>query len=147
MALAIYHATDGVSKFSQAGTFTAPLLESMDGRTGGSIERLFYVRNDDVLLSYDDIELVSSDTEGVSIVDGTAGFAWKLRVGDQQPTEEEWSVITAGNKINLPDLGTPSVSDIATYLPFWIRIEVPRNASVKTYTDVQLVITAEQIIV
>jgi hypothetical protein len=147
MALAIYHATDGISKFSQDGAFTAPLLESIDGRTGGSIERLLYIRNDNSLYSYQDIVLKAVDINGVSIVDGTNGFAWKLKEGAQQPTEEEWGIIDGGNEIILSDLGTPTVSDIATYLPFWLRIEIPRNSNIKTYTDVQLVATAEQVTV
>ncbi len=145
--LAIYFVTDGVSKFSQGGVFTAPFLETLDGRVGGSVERLFYVRNDDALSSFTDIFLQPVDTAGTSIVDGTSGFAWKLRAGSTQPTEEEWKVITAANKISLVDIGTSSVSDTSTYLPFWIRVEVPRNTSIKTYTDVQLINTANQITV
>jgi hypothetical protein len=147
MALAIYYATDGVSKFSQDGAFTNPLQEVIDGRTGGSVERLLYIRNDNSLFSYLDIKLVPEDTDGVSIVDGSLGFAWKLSAGDAQPTDEAWGIITAGEEIELADLGTVSVSDTSTYLPFWLRIEAPRNVSVKTYVDVQLKITAERVLV
>lgn len=147
MALAIYYATDGVSKFSQDGSFSNPLQEVIDGRTGGSIERLLYIRNDDSLFSYLDIEVVAEDTDGLSIVDGTDGYSWKLSAGDTQPTDEEWEIVSAGNQITLGDLGTESVSDTSTYLPFWLRIDVPRNVRIKTYTDVQLKITAEQVLV
>ncbi len=147
MGLSIYFVTDGVSKFSQDGTFTSPLQEVIDGRTGGSTERLLFIRNDDSLFSYIDIKLIPEDTDGISIVDGTEGFSWKLSAGDSQPVDEAWAIITAGAEIQLPDLGTETVSDTSTYLPFWLRIEAPRNTPVKTFTDVQLKITAERILV
>lgn len=145
MPLDIYSVTDGVSKFSQNNTFTAPLLETLDGRTGGSIERLLYIRNNDPGLSFTGITIQPVMDNGTSIVDGTNGFYWKLSAGATQPTDDEWLQITSGDEITLDDLGNGSASDTATYLPFWVRIAIPRNARIQTYTNVKLKIVATQI--
>lgn len=144
MGLGIYSETNEDSKFSQ-GDRTNPILEALDGRLGGSIERKLFVRNDDSNLSYKDIKVKPVDHQGVSIVDGTKGFAWKLKAGDAQPTQDQWEATPAANEIELPDLGDESTTDTSTYLPFWLRIEVPRNSRIKTHTDVSLQINAVQI--
>lgn len=144
MGLGIYSDTIPAALLSQAGAFTDPLAVTMDGLAGGSFETRLYVRNDDSLFYYEDISLTPIDTAGVSIVDGTDGFAWKLREGNTQPTTTEWGDITPAAAISLSDIGSVGSPDTSTYLPFWVRVEVPKNASAQTFIDVQLKINATQ---
>lgn len=145
MGLAIYSEAVAGTDFSQSGTFTNPLLESLDGGDGGSVDRLYYVRNDDALFTYSGIALSLSDTESESIIDGTGGFEWKLSDGVTRPTEDQWDLIVAGASIDMGDLGTPTVSDTSTFLPFWLRQTIPRNSKVRTYVDVEMLLDATQV--
>lgn len=146
MGLGIYTTATPEGVLSQDGSLSAPFSTTIDGRTGGSREFRLYVRNDDTDYSFSGILLKPVDTEGASIVDGTGGFNWKLSAGDTQPTTDEWDEISEGNEIALGDLGTDVLTDISTYLPFWVKVTVPRNASVHMYTDVTLQINATAIL-
>lgn len=140
MALGIYADADPETSFSQSGDFSNPIKEAIDGVEGGSIDRLYYVRNDDSGVTYSGISLSVDDTTGKSIVDGTDGFSWKLSAGSTRPTETEWTATTAGAAISLDD-----IEDTSTFLPFWLRMTIPRNSRIKTYTDVNLVLTATEV--
>lgn len=144
MSLRIYDSVSGSSSpFSVGGVFTHPLLTSVDGRTGGVIEKLLYVRNTNELFQYEDISVVAEQSEGdIDLIGGTNGFSHKMKAGDTKPSSDEWLTIQAGNTISLED-----ISDIVTYLPFWIRIEVPRQVPVQRFRGVSLKIVATQILV
>ena len=144
MSLGIYNDTIPAAELSQDGDFTDPFSVVMDGLVGGSFESRLYIRNDDTAYYYVDTTLTPTDSAGASIVDGTDGFSWKLRAGNTQPTTTEWNAITAGSSIELNDIGSSGAPDISTYLPFWIRVEIPKNASTSTYRDVQLKINSTQ---
>lgn len=144
MGLGIYTDTIPAAKLSQSGGFTNPLAVTMDGLSGGSYETRLYVRNDDSGFWYENIVVTPIDTTGTSIVDGTDGYAWKLRAGNTQPTTSEWADIVPAAPISLNDIGSAGSPDTSTYLPFWLRVEIPKNASASTFTDVQLKINATQ---
>lgn len=143
MALKIYEYANPASGFSTDGEMTNPIRNTFDGRTGGVIERRMYVRNDNALVMYSGvITLEPEDLSGRNIVDGVDGYSWKLKAGDIQPLAEEWATIDEGNQITLSGLvGT------TTYLPFWLRIEVPANAEVESFDDVTLKLTCNEILV
>jgi hypothetical protein len=141
MALGIYAEADPGSAFSSEGTFDNPITTAFDGTSGGVVERRYYVRNDAPTLQYSDIA-VSPVDGGDNLVDGSAGYSWKLIVGDQRPLEEQWSLKTAGEEIDLSD-----ITDTTTYLPFWVRIEVPRGAPVESFQSVSLQIEATESII
>lgn len=139
MGLKIYKSATPTSAFSTDGSFTNPISHAFDGITGQVIEKRYFVRNDDVAKNYTSIQLVLIDG-GDNIVNGsgaTAGFFWKLHEGDTQPLEEQWSQRGKGNTISLSD-----ISDTNTYVPFWVRIEVPAGASIQSFQSVQPRITA-----
>lgn len=138
MGLGIYTKQNADSLVSTDSYFTNPFATAFDGRAGGSVEKRLFVRNDDPLRSYEDI---------VVTVDGVESwFSWKLSAGDTQPTSEEWSLLT-GDHAHLPNLGTSLLPDIATYLPFWVRIEVPSNINVQVITSVQLRVDATELFI
>ena len=147
MALGIYTDTVPSAQLSEDGTLTNPLAVKIDGRAGGSLEQRLFVRNDDSNFFYTTITLLPIDTEGTSIIDGTDGFVWKLSAGDTQPTQSQWDAIGNATTISLADIGMAGAGDTSTYLSLWLQVQVPRNASVKTYTDVQLQIAADQLTV
>jgi len=141
MALKIYPAAAPDNPYSQSKTMTNPMRHGFDGRVGRTAETKYYLRNDSASYSYSSIQIDPVDESGMDITDSN-GFSWKLSAGDTQPTSAEWDAITAGVAISMS-----AISDISTYLPFWFRIEVPRGASVASYNDVILRVTAEEIAV
>jgi len=145
VALKIYPAASPDDPYSQSGTMTNPMRHGFDGRVGRVVETKYYLRNDSALaFSYTSIVIDPIDESGMNITDSN-GFSWKLSEGDTQPTSAEWDVVTDGDAISMSDLlATAGVGDTSTYLPFWLRIEVPRGASVASYNDVILRITATE---
>lgn len=146
MALKIYETPNPTLDFSENGTFTNPLSMSFNGVTGEVIEQRFYLRNDDVSKWYSNITIQAVD-HGDAIVDGTDGYSWKLIAGDERPLEEQWGLVTAGDPIDMEDIGSASAGDDTTYLPFWLRIEVPRGAPVESFQGVQLDVQATESLV
>jgi len=142
MSLSIYETATPASAFSASGSFTNPLLTTFDGTTGGVIEKKFYVRNDSIVHTYAGITLVPVDSSGLSLIDGTEGFSWKLKAGNDRPLEAEWDTILDGNTITLSN-----INDSNTYLPFWVRIEVPRATPVQSFDQVTLKIAATETLV
>jgi len=151
MGLKIYPDATPDSPYSQDGDMTEPLRQAFDGRRGQTVEQRCYLRNDDALYLYSGIQIQPIDQTGKDIVGGTDGFSWKLNAGNDQPIDDEWEVITAGRAISMSNLGTwtPAhlrAADTSTYLPFWLRIEIPRGAKVASYNDVILrVVAAEEL--
>ena len=149
MSLKIYEETNPQSVFTIAGSFLNPVALSFNGALGEVVEVRYFVRNDDETLYYTSIEVQPIDG-GDGIVNGsgvTEGYNWKLKVGDQKPSESEWATITAGASISLSDIGSAAAGDAATYLPFWIRINIPQDAPVASYQGVQLRISAQENVV
>lgn len=145
MGLRLYsEASNPASVLSIDGAFTAPLFIGQDGRSGGIIERKLWVRNDNAAKWYDTITVTPVDTAGGSVVDGTDGYSWKLMAGDTQPTSAQWAAVVEGDPISIADIGAVATPDISSYRPFWVRVEIPKNAPVSTFTDVQLWIDADE---
>jgi hypothetical protein len=133
--LRIYNTASPGASYSTDGEMSNPLRHGFDGRTGGVVEQLLYVRNDDPFVTYSGIQVTAVDTgSDKNVVDGTDGYAWKLKAGSTQPIEEEWNSINEGNTILL----SGQITDTSTYLPFWLRIEIPAGAPVESIDDVQL---------
>jgi hypothetical protein len=142
MSISIYADVIPGSSYSQSGAMTNPLRHSFDGRNGGVVEQRYYLRNDSFSHTYSGIQVQPIDLTGTSIVDGTNGFSWKLNSGYAQPTDDEWDIVVAGDAIE-----TSGLFDTSTYLPFWLRIEVPAGADVESHDDVILRVTATEILV
>ena len=147
MGLLIYSAPNPGAAFSADGLFTDPLTTAFDGTTGGTVSKRYYVRNDAANRSYESITLQPVHLSGDDIISGASGFGWKVFAGDAQPLEEQWSLVSYGNSITIPDIGTSVVADLATYEPFWLRIVVPRGASVKSYSGIKLRLSYTEILV
>jgi hypothetical protein len=141
MALRIYQAADPATELSADNAFTNPLALTFDGVNGGVIEKRLYLRNNDIAKTYTGISLQPVNTgDAVLAVDGTNGYSWKLSAGDQRPLNEQWALITAGASIAMSN-----ISDTTTYLPFWVRIEVPAGAPVMSSQKITLDIDATQL--
>jgi hypothetical protein len=140
MTLRIYDAALPTSYFSQDGLFSNPVLFSFDGRSGGSSEQLLYVRNSDATYEYSDIVVFPDQLEGdIDLVEGTRGFAFRLKAGTSRPTTEEWLTIAAGEEIDIA-----AITDTVTYMPFWLRVECPRQVPVQRFKGIVLKIQATQ---
>lgn len=138
MGLLIYSAPDPSAAFSVSGQFTNPLSMAFDGILGSTVNRRYYVRNDASDRYYTGITVKPVYSSGDAIIDGTDGFGWKLYAGDSQPLEDQWDLLSYANTISVPDIGTAVVADTATYEPFWLRIVVPKGASVKSHSGIKL---------
>ena len=90
MSLYVYGIADPASAFSASGTFTDPILITFDGTTGGVTEKKYYVGNDSISHTYSDISLLPVDNSGLFLIDGSEGFSWKLKAGNDRPLEAEW---------------------------------------------------------
>ena len=137
MSLGIYQQPKDTTEFSTGGEQTTPFSVAIDGREGGAIEYQLYLRNDDIEHWYTDISVRAVGTTTWP-VDGTRGYSWKLKEGFIKPTQKEWDVIESGNSITFSDIGTASYGDIVSYLPFWVRVEIPRTDRAYTVKDVTL---------
>lgn len=143
MGIQIYTEANSGAFISSADSFSKPMLIAMNGRTGGVLQKRVYVRNSDNARYYTGITL-KPFTGTASLINGTVGLSWKLSAGDTKPTDEAWALIAHGNTISLPNLGS---GDITTYLPLWVRVEIPRSTDVQTIKDVKLQIGATETLV
>ena len=144
MGLKIYKNPDPATDLSQDNTFTNPFALAFDGTVGQIIEKRLYVRNSNNVKSYESITLEPVHLSDINILN-EPGFSWKMIAGDEQPIQDQWNLVSTGNQILIPDIGDNISSDTNTYEPFWVRIEVPKGASVKTHQGVKLKISATEI--
>lgn len=145
MSVGIYTSAVPEALLSQDGAFTSPFSVTFDGRIGGNKQYRLFVRNDNSLFWYSNLSLTLSDSGSESIINNSQpGFLWKLSAGDTQPTENAWLNIAASNTINLPNLGIAGNPNIATYLPFWVLIQVPANLNVQNFNTVRFVLSGQE---
>jgi len=144
MGLLIYETANPSSAFSIGNDYNNPIAHSFDGVTGSVLIRRYFVRNDDPTKSYDNIQVQPIHVSGDNIIAGGSGFIWKLISGDQQPLEEQWNLVTPANVVDIPDIGNGISADISTYEPFWLRIEIPKGAKVKSHEGIKLRVTASE---
>jgi hypothetical protein len=145
MGLNIYETADPSAGFSNDQSFSNSLSLTVDGSTGATVSKRLYLRNDDSLLYYENISVQPVILSGKDIITGeNTGFEWRLISGDAQPLEAQWGLVNPGNSISLSDIGSPGSGDTTTYLPFWLRISVPRGAAVESYQGIGLRISADE---
>lgn len=142
--LGIYDEADPTTDFSVSGVFTNPLSFSVDGQTGATIARKLYLRNDDANFYYYNIQVQPTVNSGTDIVTGANGFSWKVLAGNTEPTEIQWGTVVAGAVTDLADIGSLGNGDITTYLPFWLRIDVPAGVDVQVFQNISLEIIYEE---
>ena len=142
MGLDIYSAPNEDSKFTTQSPFTV----TFDGRIGGAQDKCIYIRNDDTARWYENITVKAVDTVGIDVVDGTQeGFFWKLIEKDVAPSDIEWNELSPGNTLQLSvDLGSSTSADIVTYIPVWVRVQIPRGQRIQTIKDVVLRLEAQE---
>jgi hypothetical protein len=142
MGLGIYEEATPSSALSDSGDYTNPLTVALNGTTGASREVRLYVRNDGSPAGrwYSTVSVQPVVDSGEDPISGPL-FTWKLIAGDTDPTEGAWSAVDGGNSISLSNIGSGGNEDTSTYLPFWLRIEIPKGAPVTSFDNVTLRIT------
>ena len=143
MSLKLYYKEDDAFvEITEAGDYTSPLTTVHDGKVGDIQTVQVYVRNDDATKWYSNIIVKPIDLINSGIYDDVVytetGWGVKLSAGSTEPTSGEWEDIDWGDQINIPNLGSDSVADIATYSPFWYLITCPPNTDAKIKTDIVL---------
>lgn len=130
MSLQITPGADATNPFSQDGYNTNPIRFAVDGRVGGVFERLYYLSNNHATSTFSALTIKPVANTAKDIVNGVDGYSIKLKAGVTQPNAQEWATIDEGNTITMANL-----SDNLTFLPFWVRIEIPKGAPVDTITN------------
>jgi len=141
MSLKVYNSSKVAIDDAEGFVFTAH-----NGVRGESVDVLLYLRNDTTYVYYNNIiiSVEDSDSEDDTLGVYGTGRGFKLSAGSRQPTEAEWDNVIAGDYIEMSDVGTSVTGDITTYYPFWMRVIVPGNTEVQTFSDVSLNITASE---
>jgi hypothetical protein len=129
MGLAIYTQVGG-TPHSIDSIGDNPITTTHNGRIGGTVELLLYIRNDSPAFDATNISITPVDTPQV---DGSDGFGVKLRAGSTKPTDTEWEALTFAAPVSMPDLTSTN-----TYAPFWYQITIPANIDVQTKTNIGL---------
>lgn len=142
MSLGLYLTTTDSDKINSDNTLSI----TFDGRVGGAISRLLYLRNNERSKWYENITLTLVDTSGTDLTDNSVpGWYWKLAESDMPLNNLEWEQITAGAPLSLfTGLGTELLADIHTYIPIWIYIHIPRNQPIQTIKDIKIRISARE---
>ena len=120
------------------------LVTTHNGYTGGSSERVLYLKNDDAGLYYTHIsvEVVFPVFEkAADDLYTNTGWSVKAKYGSEQPSEEEWNSINVNEAIQLPDIGGDDNADTTTYHPIWIRVYCPGYTDPTIKKDVSLKIS------
>lgn len=140
MSLGLYLDTTSDSLITSKNKFSI----TFDGRIGGTQDKIIYIRNDDITRWYDDITLEAYDSSASNIVNN-GRWSWKLKESDIVPTNEEWANISSGNTVTLSvDVGSSTYADIVSYIPVWIRVEVPNKQYVQTIETVNFILRAQE---
>jgi hypothetical protein len=145
MSIQLYE-NQGDSTPYSSGTFTNAFLHNFDGRIGGIHEVKIFVRNDDSLHVYEDISMSIEqfDTLEIDFVGGDDGFSFKLFAGDTQPTSDEWSTINYAIPGSPGEIDLSDLTDTNTWLPVWIRIEIPASIPVQRLKTVRFKVSATE---
>ena len=130
MALGIYTEPSIDSKLDDDHPFTV----TFDGQKGGIIDKCIYIRNDDLSSWFENIILTPT-----GIVDST----WLLLEKDTTPLNQDWEGVTPDIAITLSsNIGSATQPDISTFIPVWVRIEIPKGADIQTIKSIVLRLTA-----
>ena len=142
MGLGLYSQPDIDTVFSA----TSPFTLTFDGKTGGSLEKCIYLRNDDTTKWYSSIQVEVVDDSGNDITDGTRqGWEWRLKESDLPLMVDEWDEVVPGNTLSVSsNLGTSIKADTVTFLPIWVRVMVPGNQRIQVIDNVVFHITATE---
>lgn len=136
MSLKIYRTESDVEDFSIDGSYDVPLVMSFDGTAGGYLEVKYFIRNDDLLNYYTAITIQPIDGGDNIVNNGT--YSWKLKASVAQPLQIEWDAVTAGASAAIADIGSAGGGDTSTYLPVWLRAEIPAGVDVQSFEAVTL---------
>jgi hypothetical protein len=151
VALGLYREPNEDSRLSDTtdATLYRPFVMTFNGKAGGGISKLVYIRNDDLTRRYSSIVISAVDAETPSRVDNSRdGWVWKFLEKETAPTEEEWDLITPGASHSMSaDIGDTRQGDVATYLALWVRIEIPIEQSIQTITNVILTLNATETVI
>lgn len=141
--LKIYSHDEGNSEFiphSKNGLFTAPIKTSLNGSQGESEEKKLYIRNSDSNTYFTAVDITGAPAARVRVGDPAypeANIGVKLLLKDTEPSENEWLAVEAGNTITIDEVGDINTAD-TSYIPFWVKIELPPGTPVQNIADVKL---------
>lgn len=98
----------------------------------------FFLKNEDTSKWYSNVEISFTST-GEEYYSGTNGFSAKMYYGELEPNSKVWERITAGDKLSIGRLGSPSGAD-TSFKKVWIKTSNSNYAEVGLY-DIDLSIS------
>lgn len=114
---------------------------TFDGRIGGAQDKVLYIRNDDSNKWYNSISLQVIDSSTSDRTDNTVdGWFWKLLQKDVPPIDHDWVNVSPGNTLSISE----SLTDIATFLTVWVRVQIPRGQDIQTITNISFRLQAQE---
>lgn len=96
-----------------------------------------YLRNDDPTKYYTSVSLQYGPE---AVIANELGFKYKILKQENTPTEADWLTVSSGNEVEFDDIGTESLASL-TFVPFWVRLEIPRSTPQGIYSEARLIIT------
>jgi hypothetical protein len=142
VSLGIYKKPHPDSLFTSSNPFTV----TFDGRLGGKIDQVIYIRNDNKDRWYSDIVVYPQHVDGEDIpLFEEDGYFMKMMEKDIAPVEEEWAAPVEGQGVFLSEsLGNSSFGDIVTFVPVWVRIAIPEGWRIQTIKNIMFALTATE---
>jgi len=138
MGLKLYYKDSGsFVEMSTGGDMTSPLSTVHDGKTGEDVSVCLYIRNDDPLKWFSNIEVFPFD-KAVGLIGGgdvgydDTGWGVKLSLGSVEPSAAEWDDIDWGESLLLSNIGSSGSPDTTQYHPFWCLLSCPPNHKATT---------------
>lgn len=129
MAVMIYKLSGAQSLVSHDDSFTNPIMWEVTP-TGGTFEKVFYLRNDTAGTYATDIKVSAADSAGADESDWYkfSSFSFAPDAGGS-PGEY------------VAELSVPELTSTGEY-PFWIKIEVPEAIETGPKTDISVKVNA-----
>ena len=127
-----YRRNDEFVAISQNGIMSSPLATVHDGKTGDMYVTQLYLRNDNPLVWFSNIEVFPFDKNAGEILKGDVnyqdtGWGIKLSLSSSEPTQGMWEDIEWGESVLIDKVGDSGNPDTAKYHPFWYMITCPPN--------------------
>lgn len=126
---------------------TNPFRISVDGILGGCLVKRIYLHNDNPKLYYTSITIQIIDESPSGIAYTSGDWSWRLISSVHEPVPEEWEQVANNNILSVGTLGSSTAADVTSYIPIWVRCNVPDGLLAQNIISLGLRISATKYLV